>query len=68
MCTDCSAEDSKSYAFRTAVGDILEELMTARVQEQHFVNTLKFLYKQKSMGPEKYWPKPDCLLLFILLS
>lgn len=31
VCSDCSAEDSKSYTFRTAVGDMLNEFMTARV-------------------------------------
>lgn len=31
MCSNCSAEDSKSYAFKFAVDDVLDELMTPRV-------------------------------------
>lgn len=31
LCSNCSAEDSKSYAFKIAVDDMLDELMTPRV-------------------------------------
>lgn len=31
VCSSCSAEDSKSYAFKTAVDDMLDKLMTPRV-------------------------------------
>lgn len=31
VCSNCSAEDSESYAFKIAVDDTLDELMTPRV-------------------------------------
>lgn len=71
VCSNCSAEDSKSCAFKIAVDDMLDELMTPRVpgavlSEYTEVSVHGLIHKQeKNIWVKNCRPKKTAGTIFL---